>query len=158
MPGNPRVQPVAAAANGALYVWGGFAGSGKDATVETSGLRYDPATKKWTEAADPGLTFGGGVAATRADGQIIAAGGVNRDVFLAALQNQAPDYLMHPIEWYNFNKKVMLFDPAANSWQLLVKTPDAARAGASIIATPEATFIYGGELKPRIRTASTIRL
>ncbi|MDE7336146.1 MAG: cyclically-permuted mutarotase family protein [Muribaculaceae bacterium] len=158
MPGNPRVQPVAAAANGALYVWGGFAGSGKDATVETSGLRYDPATKKWTEAADPGLTFGGGVAATRADGLIIAAGGVNRDVFLAALQNQAPDYLMHPIEWYNFNKKVMLFDPAANSWQLLVETPDAARAGASIIATPEATFIYGGELKPRIRTASTIRL
>ncbi len=158
MPGNPRVQPVAAAAGGKLYVWGGFAGSGKDATVETSGLCYDPQTKKWTAAADPVLTLGGGVAATRADGTILAAGGVNRDVFLAALQNQAPDYLLHPIEWYRFNQKVLIFNPQTNSWSLLVETPDAARAGASIIATPAATYIYGGELKPRIRTASTLKL
>lgn len=158
MPGNPRVQPVAAAVNGKLYIWGGFAGSGKDATVETSGLCYDPEKKKWSAAADPGLTLGGGVATTRADGTILAAGGVNRDVFLAALQNQAPDYLLHPIEWYNFNQKVLIFNPQTNSWTLLTETPDAARAGASIIASPDATYIYGGELKPRIRTASTLRL
>lgn len=158
MPGNPRVQPVAAATGGELYIWGGFAGSGKDATIETSGLCFNPRTKKWTTAADPGLTFSGGVAATRADGTILAAGGVNRDVFLAALQNQAPDYLLHPIEWYRFNQKVLAFDPKSNSWNLIAETPDAARAGASIIATPDATFIYGGELKPRIRTASTLHL
>ena len=158
LPGNPRVQPIVASTGGALYVWGGFAGSGDKASVETSGLRFDPAKGKWSDAADPGLTFGGGAAATLPDGRIVAAGGVNRDVFLAALRNQAPDYLLHPIEWYGFNKKVMAYDPAANSWQILFETPDAARAGASMmVASDGSVLLYGGELKPRIRTASTLR-
>ncbi len=44
MPGSPRVQPVVAASDGKLYVFGGFAGRTPKAepTVSTDGLCYDP--------------------------------------------------------------------------------------------------------------------
>lgn len=164
MPGNPRVQPAMAAANGRLWLWGGFAGkhNGHDATLQTDGLVYDPATNKWaplpapTDAEGNAVSLGGGCAATLADGRIAALGGVNKDVFLQALQNQAPDYLMHPIEWYRFNPNVFIFDPATQTWSVALTTPDAARAGASAIPMPDGSlYLYGGELKPRIRTSET---
>lgn len=40
MIGEPRVQPVCAAYDGKLYVWGGFYQNGKSSIVATSGLRY----------------------------------------------------------------------------------------------------------------------
>lgn len=162
MPGNPRVQPAMAASGGKLYLWGGFAGKhdGKDATLNVDGLAYDPAANKWTALPEPpgGLSLGGGVAVTLADGRIAAAGGVNRDVFLAALQNQAPDYLLHPVDWYQFNPNVLIFNPADGSWETLATTPDAARAGAALFALPDTLYLYGGELKPRIRTAETLKV
>lgn len=165
MPGNPRVQPVMAAAIGNLYVWGGFAGKhdGKDATLETAGLRYDTRTGKWsplpapTDADGNALSLGGGAAVTLSDGRIAACGGVNKEIFLNALQNQAPDYLEHPIDWYRFNQCVLLFEPMTETWTVADVTPDAARAGAAAIPGLHSDlFIYGGELKPRIRTASTV--
>ncbi len=162
MPGNPRVQPVLAASEGKLYLWGGFAGKhdGKDATLEVDGLCYDPAKNKWTPLPAPtgGLSLGGGVAVTLPDGRIAAAGGVNKDVFLAALQDQAPDYLMHPVDWYRFNPNVLIYNPDSGEWSVAATTPDAARAGAALYAAPDALYLYGGELKPRIRTAETLKI
>lgn len=169
MPGNPRVQPVMAAAADAkgeqcLYLWGGFAGKhkGKEATLETKGLKYTPSTGKWTELDAPAdaqgqtLSTGGGVACTLSDGRIAVCGGVNKDVFLSALRNQAPDYLQHPIDWYRFNTNVLVFDPKAEKWSMAAVTPDAARAGAAVMAgTDKDFYLYGGELKPRIRTSET---
>ncbi len=166
MPGNPRVQPVMAASGGRLYLWGGFAGKhdGKDATLETAGLCYDPATGKWTalpapvDASGTEVSLGGGCAVTLADGRIAACGGVNKDVFLAALQNQAPDYLFHPVDWYEFNRNVMVYDPVASAWSIALTDPDAARAGAAAITAGSTLWLYGGELKPRIRTSETVRI
>ena len=165
MPGNPRVQPVMAAANGMLYVWGGFAGKGpgRDASLETDGVAFNPRNKKWTKVAGPvdykgnEVSTGGGVAATLPDGRIVVAGGVNKDVFLDALRNQAPDYLSHPAEWYRFNDLVFIFDPATQRWNISQRNESAARAGAGIAVTPEGeVIISGGEIKPRIRTADII--
>ncbi|MCM1309976.1 MAG: cyclically-permuted mutarotase family protein [Bacteroides sp.] len=162
MPGNPRVQPVMAASGGKLYLWGGFAGKhdGKDATLNTDGLCYDPSANKWTALPAPSgdTSLGGGVAVTLPDGRIAVAGGVNKGVFLAALQNQAPDYLMHPIDWYRFNPNVMIFNPADGSWTIVANTPDAARAGAALYNVGNSLYLYGGELKPRIRTSETLQL
>lgn len=162
MPGNPRVQPVMAASGGKLYLWGGFAGKhdGKDATLETAGLCYDPAKNKWTELPAPtgDVSLGGGVAVALADGRIAAAGGVNKDIFLAALQNQAPDYLLHPIDWYRFNQQIFIYDPASSTWSVAASTPDAARAGAAMWVGSDGLYLYGGELKPRIRTSETLLL
>ncbi len=170
MPGNPRVQPVMAAAKDAsgetvIYLWGGFAGkhNGKEATLQLDGLKYIPSRNRWQAVAGPAdphgepLSVGGGCGATLPDGRIAIAGGVNKDVFLDALRNQAPDYLQHPIEWYRFNPNVLIFDPKSEKWQTIFADAMAARAGAAMVATPEGEIILlGGELKPRIRTSETL--
>lgn len=169
-PGNPRTQPVMAAAGGALFLWGGFAprhnagGIERQPTLETDGLRYDTANDDWTWVAGPvdengePVSLGGGAACTLSDGRIAAAGGVNKDVFLEALRNQAPDYLVHPASWYRFNSLIFVFDPAASSWRIVLEDRDAARAGAAIVAGADNDFLMvGGEVKPRIRTPKTTR-
>lgn len=172
MPGNPRVQPVVAAAvnpkgEKCVYVWGGFAGkhNGKDATLNTDGLCYIPSKDKWEKMPAPKdalgneVSLGGGVAVTLSDGTVYATGGVNKDIFLAALQNQAPDYLQHPIEWYRFNPIILNFNPATEKWTIFDTLTDAARAGATAVTgISDDFFIIGGELKPRIRTAEVLRV
>ncbi len=165
-PGNPRVQPVMAASVNAkgqprLYLWGGFAGKGdkRNASLETDGLEYNPANGKWRRIDGPKTESGeeistaGGTASTLPDGRIILTGGVHKDIFLAALSNQAPDYLSHPIEWYRFNSRVLVFDPTTEKWNLMTEDKDTARAGANAIVLPDGTImLVGGELKPRVRT------
>lgn len=171
-PGNPRVQPVLAGSKDAkgsptLYMWGGFAGKGdgREASLDTDGYAYNVAKKKWNKIAAPtdkegvDVSTGGGVAATLPDGKIVVAGGVNKDIFLNALRNQAPDYLSHPIEWYRFNDLVLVFDPVTEKWAIADQTPEAARAGAGAVVTSEGeVLLIGGELKPRIRTADVLRI
>lgn len=165
-PGNPRVQPVVAGSANAkgeprLYVWGGFAGKGENrqATLDTDGFEYNPSSGKWKAIEGPvtesgeAISTGGGIACTLPDGRIVVTGGVNKDVFLEALRNQAPDYLSHPIEWYRFNSRVLVYDPAKSKWEVAANDTETARAGAAAAVTPEGeVLLIGGELKPRIRT------
>lgn len=165
MPGNPRVQPTAAVAAGKLFVWGGFAGkhNGKDATLELGGLAYDFTSGKWSEIEGPvdsegnPLSVGGGCAAAFTDGRVLVCGGVNKDIFLSALQNQAPDYLQHPIEWYRFNPYILLFDAIEGKWNLLGESSLCARAGALLLNYgTNSALLFGGELKPRVRTPQSV--
>lgn len=166
-PGNPRVQPVIAVGEDSdgnlnLYLWGGFApkGNGREATLNTDGYRYDVKNNKWISLNPPvglnneEISLGGGVATTLPDGRIVATGGVNKDIFLEALRNQAPDYLSHPMEWYRFNDNILIFDPKTEKWEVYYTDKNAARAGAGMIADENNDiYIIGGELKPRIRSA-----
>lgn len=160
MPGNPRVQPVLASSGGKIYVFGGFAPrhNGHEPTLECGGLCYDPQTGSWSEIQAPKhgrtpVTLSGGVAVTMADGKIICTGGVNKDVFLAAIRKQPADYLHHPAEWYRFNGRVCIFNPDDGKWHVGEQNPDYARAGAACAMMPDGTpLLMGGELKPRIRT------
>lgn len=170
LPGNPRTQPVMAAtkdANGyeLLYLWGGFAPKydGKEATLETDGLVYCPKKNRWTKISSPingngeAVSLGGGTALTLADGRIVAAGGVNKDIFLSALRSTPEGYLEHPNSWYRFNPNVMVFDPRNGEWSTLLTSPDAARAGGVLVNSGFGTlYLIGGELKPRIRTAEIL--
>lgn len=170
-PGNPRVQPVMAAGIDSkgdknIYLWGGFAGKGegREATLNTDGCRFNIKDKEWHHLEAPKgengeeISLGGGCAATLPDGLIVAAGGVNKDVFLNALRNQAPDYLEHPIEWYRFNDNILVFDPKTETWKVVAQNKEAARAGAGMVVTPDKEILLiGGELKPRIRTAEIFR-
>lgn len=171
-PGNPRVQPVMAAGKNAkghsmLYLWGGFAGKadGREASLETDGLAYDIKKKKWVALNAPldrngnEVSTGGGVAVNLPDGRIAVVGGVNKDVFIEALRNQAPDYLSHPVEWYKFNSFILVYDPATESWEIADDTPAAARAGAGAAVAHDGTvLLVGGEIKPRIRTADILKI
>ncbi|MDE7024277.1 MAG: cyclically-permuted mutarotase family protein, partial [Paramuribaculum sp.] len=131
-----------------------------------NGLCYTPSTGKWHKLNGPvspdgtPLAVGGGAACTLTSGTIAVCGGVNKDVFLEALRNQAPDYLEHDPEWYRFNPYTLLFDPASEKWLSPIPSANAtARAGASIFSVSDNSFfIYGGELKPRVRSAETSRI
>lgn len=165
MPGNPRVQPIAAVAAGKLFVWGGFAGKhdGKDATLELGGVAFDFTSGEWSETAGPvdtegnPISVGGGAIATLANDRLLVCGGVNKDIFLSALQNQAPDYLQHPIEWYRFNPYILLFDAVEGKWSISGESSYCARAGALLLNYgTDSALLFGGELKPRVRTPQSV--
>lgn len=166
-PGNPRVQPVIGGyenpdGNGYLYIWGGFSpkGENREATLNTDGLRYDIKKAIWKKVNGPTVnngeevSLGGGTLATLTDGRMVITGGVNKDIFLNALRNQAPDYLTHPIEWYKFNPIIFIFNPGKELWETWDMTQNTARAGAgTTVIGKNSVIVVGGELKPRIRTS-----
>lgn len=169
MPGSARVQPVAAALDGKLYVWGGFYANGEQSEVHTTGCCMNIATGKWTSVAAPKsvegreMTLAGGIAWTF-NGKIYATGGVNKDIFLDAISGRyervkQADYLNQPISWYRFSGNLYEYDVLSEAW---VKTRFAdkglARAGAQMVVTQKGCFYIGGELKPALRTPQIVVL
>lgn len=170
-PGSPRVQPVMAVVKDSLdqefvCIWGGFAAKGenREASLNTDGLRFNVVSNKWERTEGPYNTQGdevsvsGGCSLALSDGKIIVTGGVNKDIFLEALQNQPPDYLFHPISWYKLNPYIFIFNPIDSSWNILGCTSGSARAGAGMVRDENSgIWVLGGELKPRIRTAEVFK-
>ena len=167
-PGGARVQAVCAASKGKLFVWGGFLPKVQDQLpkVYTNGYAYNPLLGEWTEVASPKdssgveISLGGGVATTLTDGNILCAGGVHKDIFLKALQGvySGKSYLSHPAEWYQFNKKVLVYRIESNEWYCALQNSHTARAGAAIVSHGEVHYLLQGERKPGIRSNEINRL
>ena len=126
IPGAPRVQPVAAAYNDKLYVWGGFYADGEQSKVHTDGYVYDVNAKEWGALSAPcsangeEMTLSGGIAWADGD-HLYATGGVNRTIFLDAISGRyecvkKDDYLKQPIDWYKFSGNLYVFDAVAGQW------------------------------------------
>lgn len=174
MIGEPRVQPVCAAYDGKLYVWGGFYQNGKSSIVATSGLRYLLQGKCWDPLPAPRdgegeeLTLTGATAmlAVSPDGeaQIICAGGVNRDIFWDAISGTyskvaQADYLKKDISWYQFNGCPLTYQLKTERWEILShQTPLLARAGAQVAMRKRTLYYIGGELKPGLRSPGIVQL
>lgn len=167
IPGAPRVQPVAAAYNNRLYVWGGFYADGEQSKVHTDGYVYDVNAKEWGALAAPRsadgeeMTLSGGIA--WADGnRLYATGGVNRTIFLDAISGRyecvkKDDYLKQPIDWYKFSGNLYVFDAVAGQWLTTTFANQAlARAGAQVVPTTLGVYYIGGELKPALRTPQIV--
>lgn len=170
-----------------LYLAGGFqpATGRQEAVVSTDMLSYHPETKEWrTECLLPPLnekaprTITGGCAVASGDSSILFMGGVNyhrfRDALnrplqidkatesgnaalLDSLQNEARNYLKHPVEWYQFSKALLLYNTFTRQWKHLGDHEQSARAGAGIASIGNTVIIINGELKPGIRTPSVNR-
>lgn len=175
---NPRLQPVCVAQDGHLYVWGGYLQPtdslgrvlGEQCVVYSDGYVYDPQADKWAPVASPAdaedhlLTLSGGSAVAWGSDEILAVGGVNRNIFLGGIQGlfPMPEYLQHEPEWYRFNPNILVYSTVTGRWRTLTQSSLAARAGASLVASPQpsseregeakAAFLLGGELKPGIRS------
>ena len=169
MPGSARVQPVAAALDGKLYVWGGFYANGDRSEVHTDGSCMNIATGKWTSVAAPKsvegceMTLAGGIA-WAFNGKIYATGGVNKDIFLDAISGRyervkQADYLNQPISWYRFSGNLYEYDVLSEAWvKTLFADKGLARAGAQMVVTQKGCFYIGGELKPALRTPQIVVL
>ena len=168
IPGEPRVQSVCVAQDGKLYVWGGFAPAveGHQASLSVDGYMYSPETKEWSSVATPydaegnEISLGGGMGTSFGEGMILCAGGVDKDIFLKALQGiyAGKEYLSHPVEWYRFNRNLLLYHPQTNKWTTLGEYEQGARAGAVIVSQDGFHYIINGELKPGIRTNEINRI
>ena len=170
-PGRGRVQPVCAATSEALYVWGGFCPTDSigEAAVHCDGVKYDFATQSWStlpmvtdEDGEP-LTLSGGTAIAIDDKKIIAAGGVNREIFQDAISGKykliaKEEYMHRPAEWYRFNDRLLTFDTESEKWELWLKDSTFARAGALLTYDAQGIYYIGGELKPGIRTPEIFKL
>lgn len=170
MPSAPRVQPVCAATDKALYVWGGFAPAGieEGPAVFVNGVKYEFASGKWsllgkTEADGEVITLSGGIATATGCNSIVVAGGVNKDIFLDAISgtyNLVPqeEYMYKPAYWYKFNNRLMLFDTESEKWSIIATDSCYARAGAQMAIGHGEIYLIGGELKPGIRTPDIYRI
>ena len=108
-------------------------------------------------ARDESMDFGSDSGREEA---ILCIGGVNKDIFLKALQGiySGKEYLSHPAEWYQFNKNLLLYYPAKDEWSSLGEYEQGARAGAALVADGVYAYIINGELKPGIRTNEINRI
>ena len=83
-------------------------------------------------------------------------GGVNKDIFLEAVNHPQPGYMTHPVEWYRFNPYICAYQKG--EWHIVGKEQIAARAGATLARYKQSIYLIGGELKPGIRTPDIYRL
>lgn len=178
--GEGRIQPGVFLSEGKLYVFGGNNPSDgtRPSMVHEKSYAVDLQTKEWSEVSSPKIPGEGsflpfvGTAVTKSpvSGDIYAAGGVNTEVFNAAVlreynQSQASEeerpryadlrieYLTHDIDWYRFSPVLFRFDIKTETWSPLYTNPAFSRAGAVLSASQDGTIYYiGGELKPGVRT------
>lgn len=154
-------QPVSAFINGVYYLWGGVTPktTEKDAVLNIDGWRFGSTvqTSKAPRDKDNNPIYLGGAAMINLDNNsAIAVGGVNKDVFINAVNNPHPDYMTQPIDWYKFNKNICLFKD--DHWTVIGNNSITARAGASLVKHNNDIYIIGGELKPGIRTPQIHRI
>ena len=164
IPGIARVQPIAATlAGGLLGVWGGFAPKtdSKAAQLAMNGASYNAGCGTWTalpvptDALGEEVFTGGATAIATPQKGVVVVGGVNKDVFLAAINKLPEGYLLHEPEWYRFNNRVLCYRDGA--WTQLLQHPSVARAGCALAYWDGWVYVVGGELKPGIRTPEIVR-
>lgn len=171
-PGNPRVQPVMSAANGCLYIWGGFSPAvGKNKpSVSNDGWCFNPQTGLWKKLPEPrekfrpSSSFTGAAAIALNENEILCVGGVNAGIFKNALKREqkykgaeaarrAKIYLSQPAEWYRFNQTAFVYNVKTGKWRVAAKNPLLARAGAAIVRNDNTIIYINGEIKPGIRSS-----
>lgn len=164
IPGIARVQPIAAALEGDLLgVWGGFAPKtdSKAAQLAMNGASYNAGCGTWTalpvptDALGEEVFTGGATAIATPQKGVVVVGGVNKDVFLAAINKLPEGYLLHEPEWYRFNNRVLCYRDG--TWTQLLQHPSVARAGCALAYWDGWVYVVGGELKPGIRTPEIVR-
>ena len=189
VPGGARVQPAASVQNNAygpcFYLVGGFEPreGNKPAVVHTGGWCFEPRTNTWTRMADMkphGRTdlvgMVGGQAINSGCAHIVFIGGVNRQIFEAAvnrplvieqlsanpevhadslnlLKQQETEYLTHPADWYRFNNELLIYHTITDTWITESQSPLLARAGAGVTKLGNEWIIVDGESKPGVRSA-----
>ena len=164
-PGAPRVQPCAVVQSGALgpqfYLFGGFDPETKK--THSDGVTYNPKTNAWGETAPLMVNacvqcLVGATAVPSGCGHVIFFGGVNKDIFEAALSTPQPDYMTHPAEWYQFGKAIRVYSTVTDSWCAIDGSASLARAGAGVIPYKDGLgrvhwLVVNGEEKPGVRSA-----
>ena len=184
LPDECRMQPCVAVQNTnageALFVFGGYQSKdeGLAPMVHTDGVympiaelkKGNAATTQWKHTSqtmawatnDKREQYLQAIVGTTCTpvgySHVMFFGGVNHDIFLAAITGEderyvGEQYLKHEPEWYKFRKDVLIYNTVTDSWGLLPGNSLLARAGACLTPEPDGGWSYsGGETKPRVRS------
>ena len=184
--GGARIQPAAVVQNASIgpnfYLLGGY--DTRYGKAQSNGVYFDPRREEWLPVAlmqphgeEALQTLVGATAVASGAAHIICFGGVNKDVFEAAiqrnavladttttaalrdsLQEEARAYMQQPPEWYQFNNRLLIYHTVTDTWVREFENPSLARAGAAVVPYRSATgqtswIVVGGEEKPGVRSA-----
>ena len=154
-------QPVGVFVDGNYCQWGGC--TAKTATEDCElNLSGQCLGKPTTTLAPPknndgeDIFLGGAAAISLTPQSFVAVGGVNKDIFLDAVNHPKPGYMTHPAEWYRFNPFICIYENGA--WKIAGTEKIAARAGTTLAKHGNDIYVIGGELKPGVRTPDIYRL
>lgn len=168
-PGGDRNQPIAAAVDGKLYVFGGLQKNEKgELQLVNDAYSYNPAENAWTKLATRSPRGIVGASAATSDNKIYVLGGVNTAIFngyfqdyVAAGEDQAkkdavanPYFDQRPQDYF-FSPELLSYEPATNKWRNEGVVPFAPRAGAAFSIEGKTLTVVNGEIKPGLRTAAT---
>lgn len=163
-PGGERSQPVVAAVDGKLYVFGGLQKNAKgELQLVNDAYVFDPTASQWETLptrAPLGLV---GASAFVSDGKIYIVGGSNTPIFNGYFQDYtaADDdgkkavmekYFNQRAEDYFFNNILYSYSPADGRWRNEGQLPFSGRAGAAVAIDGTKAIIANGEIKPGLRT------
>lgn len=170
-PGGERNQPVVAAVDGKLYVFGGLQKNAQgELQLVNDAYRYVPESNTWEKLSTRsprGLV--GTVAAVHQD-KIYLFGGSNLSIFngffqdtVAAGEDAAKKaeisraYFNQRPQDYFFNSELFSYQPASNQWRNEGLLPFSGRAGAAFTIHDNSLLVVNGEIKPGLRTAEAHR-
>lgn len=174
----PRTQSISFVEDDVYYISSGFFTGSNNHSPEVSGETFKLVKSEWVKcpSIDSELTFSGATAVTVPKLGVFAVGGVNKSIFLKALERnytlgkdiddmtrdslklESLAYLKHPQQWYKFNSELYLFDISDQSWKPILTNINLARAGAIAVPMENGFFLLGGELKPGVRTPKVVRV
>ena len=165
-PGAKRIQPVLLAADDALFLFGGFEvnANTKESTVSSDFIVYSIKDNRWGEPQEiPTMKNGGqralvGAAGVHVGSRLFLAGGVNYEIFKAAVEGKAPaDYMKRPAEWYQFSKDLLIYDLQTKDWKVVTDVEGFNKAGGSLLHHDGSLYMVCGEIKPGIRTNEIVK-
>ncbi|MDO4642656.1 MAG: N-acetylneuraminate epimerase [Cardiobacteriaceae bacterium] len=165
-PGGERSQPVVAAADGKLYVFGGLQKNvAGELQLVNDAYAYDPNTQQWQKLPTRSPLGLVGAQAFVYKNKIYVIGGSNLSIFNGYFQDYtaAGDdknkqaavmeaYFNQPAEDYFFNTTAFSYDPAQNRWHNEGQMPFSGRAGAAVSIKDGIVTVANGEIKPGLRT------
>lgn len=161
MPGPVRVQPAAAVQKGALasnfYLLGGF--DPRYGKAVANGVYYDTRKREWLATSLMEGALVGASAIPSGAAHILCFGGVNKDIFeaalarniliadtattadqLAALREEAHAYMTQDPAWYKFRRSILVYHTVTDSWAEVFDSPLIARAGAAVVPVPSSAM------------------
>ncbi|HBO37150.1 MAG TPA: N-acetylneuraminic acid mutarotase [Pasteurellaceae bacterium] len=168
-PGGKRNQPVAAAIDGKLYVFGGFQNTDQAANqIINDAYVYDPQSNSWAklQTRSPRSAVGASVATT--NGKVYFVGGVNQEIWNGLFQDITtaggdkekektiydPYFNLRHQDFF-FSSEIVSYEPATNTWYNEGYFPYSGRAGAAVAIKDNKLLVVNGEIKAGLRTPTT---
>lgn len=160
LPDGNRLQAVSAVVDNQLFVMGGYCPPSPEKEGYLQDACYRLEQDNWVKIATPTdavgeiVSFSGGCAIPMDHHQILCIGGVNRSVFPIGLNGieKGKTWLSHPVGWYKFNRRVIIYNTQTDTWTQLGESEGAARAGAALVRHRNSYYVLQGEIMPGIRT------